>query len=502
MSKSRISLNIHGNNVPDRQRLLDHLNALQPAAVLVLDNYDLVAQINGLLPDTTVIYREFEHERPVHKDVEPQAWLDAHAHQAKDGVALHVLNEPPFNQEVVDWLTELMKLAAPRQIPLIIGNWAVGNPGPDPAKEWPKARAMLELLDQHRDLFILGLHEYAGGVVTSGLYGGYPDNAGVQPGKPGGLNLIPPANWPKDVSGVTRYHMGRFKFLVDYCKSIGLKPPRIILTEHGMDDTSDIKAWEDMLIKTPPYLNIRGWKTLHKQWIVWFGSMAGLGWSPERAYFEQLKWANETIYAQSPVEAQCIFCWGFSSQKWEQFDVAKAGEFQALLENYARTGAPPVAPQPPAPPLILTPFPADNDPRREAIRLTAKGGAANVRANPSINALVLRTFVLEDAHIIPHSLLREDEQFHDQLPKAGFGFWVPVWMGDARGWLRSDAVIESVLSSGKPVEQPNGHPDDARFVEMLVTLITRKRHEWNALGAEITALEAIKQRLEGVEVTL
>jgi hypothetical protein len=332
---SRISLNIHGNNAPDRQRLLDHLQILQPPAVLVLDNLDLAREIKKLLPNTTSIFREFgsKGDGALHLDSDPKSWLDRHAHQAEGGIVLHVLNEPPFDQAVVDWLTELLRLAAPRRIPLIIGNWAVGNPLPE---QWAMAREMLQLLDQHRDLFILGLHEYAGGVVTSGLYGGYPDNAGVKPGTSGGKNLIPPGNWPKDVSDATRYHMGRFKFLMSYCDSIGIRCPRIILTEHGFDDTSDIKAWEDTLKKNSPYLNVRGWKTLHNQWTDWYG---GLGWSPERAYFEQLAWADRTIYQNSPVEAQCIFCWGHSSQEWDQFDIAQAQEFQRLLEDYARQGA-------------------------------------------------------------------------------------------------------------------------------------------------------------------
>jgi hypothetical protein len=360
---SRISLNIHGLNVSDRNRLFRHLEALQPTAVLVLDNLAIAREIKQLLPNATVIFREFgsQGDGGLHRQSGAEEWLNRHEHQAEDGIVLHVLNEPPFDQPVITWLTDLLRLAAPRRIPLIVGNWAVGNPIPE---QWPMARDMLQLIDQHRDLFILGLHEYAGGVITSGLHGGYPDNAGVQPGKPGGMNLVQPANWPQDASSVTRYHMGRFKFLLDYCDSAGIGHPRIILTEHGFDDTSDIKVWEDTLKKTSPYLNVRGWKTLTTQWQEWFGP---LGWSPERAFFEQLKWADQTIYQNSPVEAQCIFCWGHSSKEWFQFDVAEATEFQGLLEAYAQQApsskraafvaptiaATPVEPQPVAPTIAV-----------------------------------------------------------------------------------------------------------------------------------------------------
>lgn len=358
---SRISLNIHGLNVKNRQRLLDHLQVLQPPAVLVLDNLDLAREIKGLLPGTTVIFREYgsRGDGDLHLQSDPKAWLDGHAHQAKDGIVLHVLNEPPFNTEVMEWLTEMLRLAAPRGIPLIVGNWAVGNPQPE---QWPMARDLLQLLDQYRNLFILGLHEYAGGVITSGLVGGNP-------------TMIQPGSWPQDVSSITRFHMGRFKFLMNYCDSVSIRHPRIILTEHGFDDTSDIKAWEETLKKTAPYLNIRGWKTLRNQWQDWFG---GLGWSAERAYFEQLAWADRTIYRNSPVEAQCIFCWGHSSQDWEQFDVAEAPEFQRLLEEYARTGvvsqpdiappAPALAPQPEITRVAPQPTPEQPEkPRRRGI---------------------------------------------------------------------------------------------------------------------------------------
>ncbi len=288
-----------------------------------------------------------------------------------------MLNEPPFNKEVVEWLTELLRLAAPRGIPLIVGNWAVGNPAPE---QWAMAREMLQLLDQHRHLFILGLHEYAGGVITSGLIGGNP-------------TFIQPQTWPQDVKQIARFHMGRFKFLMDYCDSVGIRCPRIILTEHGFDDTSDIKAWEETLKKTSPYMNIRGWKTLRGQWQDWFG---GLGWSPERAYFEQLAWADRTIYQNSPVEAQCIFCWGHSSKDWEQFDVSDAFEFQRLLEEYARQGTAfqptaftPPTPEPAPQPEAAAPSP-DSQPRIAPIGQRTAEEIAAANAQPAIAPVGVR----------------------------------------------------------------------------------------------------------------
>jgi hypothetical protein len=197
------------------------------------------------------------------------------------------------------------------------------------------AQRMLELLDQHRDLFVLGLHEYAAGVITSGLVGGAPDD-------PRHPNFVPVEKWPHDVGPLTMFHCGRFHFLLDYCRKVGLRPPRIILTEHGFDDVSDIKPWLNGLRVRGPYMNIRGWKSLQDQWSDWYG---GRGWSAQRAMFEQLAWADRTIYRPTPVEAQCIFCWGHTSAEWEQFDVAEAKEFHSLLETYAQQ-QPVESPQP------------------------------------------------------------------------------------------------------------------------------------------------------------
>jgi hypothetical protein len=244
---------------------------------------------------------------------------------------LHTSCEPGWGPEVIDWHIKLMELAAPRGIKLVIGNWSVGTPQPE---QWSMARPMLELLDQHRDLFVLGLHEYAAGVITSGLVGGAPDD-------PRHPNFVPVENWPHDVSPLTMFHCGRFQFLVKYCQSIGLRPPRIMLTEHGFDDVSDIKPWLNGLRVRGPYMNVRGWKSLQDQWSDWYG---GRGWSAQRAMFEQLAWADRTIYRSTPVEAQCIFCWGHTSSEWEQFDVADAKEFHSLLETYAEQPA--ESPQP------------------------------------------------------------------------------------------------------------------------------------------------------------
>jgi hypothetical protein len=340
---SRISYNIHAQRLPEHDRLINHLQKIKPAAVLVMDGVGLAQEIKSLLPDTLVISRIYPDD-DIHNRTSPEQWLDQRAPQAAGGIYQYTSNEAGFSPALIDWHIRLIELAVQRRVPLVIGNMSVGTPA---AEDWAAGKHLLELLDQHRDLFILGLHEYACGVITSGFLGGYPDNAGVAPNSgQQGRSLIAPDSWPgqAEAAGMTMFHCGRFKFLVRYCNSIGLRPPRIILTEHGFDDVSDIKPWSDTLAMTPPYVTIRGWKSAQDQWRKWYES---LGWSPQRAMFEQLAYADRTIYQHSPVEAQLLFCWGHTSDMWDQFDVADTDEFQSLLENYAQEQ--PVAPSHVAP---------------------------------------------------------------------------------------------------------------------------------------------------------
>lgn len=360
---SRISYNIHGQFVADHDKLINHLRKIKPASVLVMDGLGLAREIKANLPDTVVINRIYPDD-DIQNRMSPADWLKQRAPQAEGGIFQYTSNEAGFSTNLINWHIQLMELAIKSKTPLVIGNMSVGTPE---ATDWAAGRRILELCDQHRDLFIMGLHEYACGVIVSGFLGGWPENAGVAPipanaGK--GKNLIPVANWPTpmDAAQMTMFHCGRFKFLIQYCKSIGLKPPRIILTEHGFDDVSDIKGWSERLHMTPPYTTIRGWKSSINQWRDWYNNVPG--WSPQRAMFEQLAYADRTLYQNSAVESQLLFCWANDQSNWSQFDLSNADEFQGYLENYAlQTPAPPPVPvpvpvpPPPPPPIIIPPVP-------------------------------------------------------------------------------------------------------------------------------------------------
>jgi hypothetical protein len=135
---------------------------------------------------------------------------------------------------------------------------------------------------------------------------------------------------------------------------------RIILTEHGFDDVSDVKPWAEKLPQTPPYYNPRGFKSLVNAWNFLFPQWRG---DRARAYFEQIVYLDRYVYQASPVEAQLLYCWGHTSQDWEQFDIQQEYALHELLASYARLAppepqaTPPPASSPPptpAPPLDVT----------------------------------------------------------------------------------------------------------------------------------------------------
>lgn len=331
---SRIFWNIHAQGVSDTNYLLETARDLQPAWALVMNGLGLAQQIKEAAPGCNVIHRVHPDEENELKVAEAKTWVaQKQAEIGSADVWCYTFNEVGFSDDYLKLTTQIIREATKVGLKVVVGNMSVGTPQPE---DWhkPAARELLEALNAHRETAVLGIHEYGCAVATSGFYGGYPDNAGVQPGTPGGTNLIPQAAWP--TAPYPCYHLGRFKFLLDACTAMEIPAPRIVLTEHGFDDVSDIKPWTETLVKTAPYETIRAWKSCKDQWAVWYPQ-----WSHEQAYFEQLVYADETLYQGTPVEAQLIFCWGITAdRKWESFDVSGAYELYRLLEEHISSNPP------------------------------------------------------------------------------------------------------------------------------------------------------------------
>ena len=356
MKQSRISLNVNGVNVPNPELLNKHIKALNPRWLLIMDNSALCRDYARQFPATNVINRSWaltQGDENVYSKLTPVQWLEARLPDVVDGVWLHTANEAGVN---VKWDIELMKLVVSRglkNVKLVIGNYSVGTPA---IGDWsqPDKKEWFELLDRHRDQFVLGLHEYFYGIAPSGFVGGYPDGSWSD----GRTNLHPNyenrANWPIDASIIGQlWHCGRLMSINAAAIKFGVKPPRIVLTEHGADAIAEMIPWGKKFKPSNGQETLGGWKTLTNLWDKLIPNK-----SAQLAYYENVTYLDKSLYQHFPnVEGQLLFTWS-SAPKWSNFDLSEATSFQSLLEIYA-VNAPDVVTPPPVvkPPPVIIPVP-------------------------------------------------------------------------------------------------------------------------------------------------
>lgn len=369
MPQSRISYNVNGANVPNLDILTGHLDKLQPRWLLIMDNIQLGWDLADRYKNTNVILRNWSltgGDENVYSRLSPEQWLAARQNEAQHGVWLYTANEAGVNPA---WDVALMNLVVSRglkQIKLVLANPSVGTPADISFWTQPVMKEWFRLLHEHRDQFVLGLHEYFAGIAPSGFVGGYPDGSW----KDGRTNLHANyenrANWPANASlNGMNWHCGRLQVVNAAAKDFGYMAPRIVITEHGADDLSDMKAWTS---KFPPSYT-RGWKTLQ---FLWERLLPGR--TIQQAYGENITYLDKALYAYFPnVEGQLLYAWTANRGEWGDFDLSEATEFHTYIEKYVgivEVPPPPPSPPPPPPPVDRLLFTADE--------VTAMNAAANV----------------------------------------------------------------------------------------------------------------------------
>lgn len=327
--------------IDDKAAYLAHIRKLRPKALLFYaDQLDFARQIKAEFPDMVVIIRNWPDDNLYVKQ-SPQSWLSQHEGQASGGLYLYTCNESGLTADNIQWHMQLMDLCIQKNVHLVMLNPATGTwDTPD----FERLKPLLIKASQHRELFVIGLHSYAGGVITSGIAGGLPINAGIAtsvndaPGSKG-HNFIPHDKWPTRDEIIqnnwTTFHLGRHSWIIRYCRDI-LKLaelPRFALTETGFDYLGDVGQWLNSLDHSG-FTSVNGWQTLRSQWVSWWGGSAD-GW-----YIEQFKYA--ALALMEGLEFALFFCYG-DDGNWHNYDVSKSG-IPALLEQ--ATGTPPVTPLP------------------------------------------------------------------------------------------------------------------------------------------------------------
>lgn len=347
MTQPRISYNCHAD-APNfsKNYLYEQLDGYNPTWLLIMNATKLAIETARRYPNTQVIARSYAPA-----DDDPLkvwgTWQNFLAHVKNDlnaalngeplpsNLWIYTNNESGDSNELHAYLSGLISQP---ELKFVVGNYSVGTP--ENIGRWNELVNFLRLVSDNRHRVVLGLHEYFGVVPTSGFVGGSPVDTQHHP------DYTIRANWPNPAN-VTKWHCGRFNFIIEVCKAHNIKPPRMLLTEHGADDLGDIKQWAQALSKTAPYQNNRGWRTLWNAW----RSIYGADLDVERFFVDCLIYLDEAVYADSIIEGQLVYSL-FASKQWEQFDIAYTGIPQ-MLRDYAGTiptPPPPVEPPPPTNP--------------------------------------------------------------------------------------------------------------------------------------------------------
>lgn len=347
-----LSFNVRGQFVQDRTYLKGVVKQLAQTWILVMDDLGLAKELLNDNPNLNVIWREYPDD-DFNKFPSVADWINQKLKKLADAgnpnVWVYVMNEAGFH---FDWQSQLMISMEYRSWPfnIVVGNWPVGNPTGDIPLFWSsqESQRFLGLASQFRKHVVVGVHEYNQGIITTGMYGGAPDHAGVNIGESGGLNLIPMDNWPKDVNGITMFHVGRYRFMVDACKNFA--PPRVVITEAGFDALGNMEAW---------FKANGGWKNLKDLWASWGHT------DSELFYWQQWDYACRVIYSyKGVVEGVLLFQYGAKSggTDWSSYDVEEAHKLHELMIHGSDTSVPVIPPvEPPVNPPVEAPYDDSED---------------------------------------------------------------------------------------------------------------------------------------------
>lgn len=512
---NKLSFNILGQQVADIPRLLNRLEKRQPAWALVLDNLDLARQIKARVLACNVIFRTWPDDG-LHTSREAEAWiLEKKAQLQGADLWVYCGNEPGWSafalrqtasalkvsaqrvqafavpsplafirefflwvfwrlfmrvesqavKSSVQWAIDIILAAKKHGLKVVVLNLSSGTPSPDDWKA-DKAQQLLRLLGTNRDMAVLGLHEYACGVITSGVDGGWP-------------SFIRAEDWPVSVEGRTCWHLGRYRFMVQACEQSGIRVPRVVITEFGFDDMSDIKQWSEMLVKTSPHQTIRGWKTLVNQWREWWKT-----WTPQYALFRSYAYAVPVFYSHPAVEGVLTFQYGARSVDWNPFDVEAADEFHTLLED--EPGEEPTMP-----------VPAGNT--YQLVKLTG-ANFVNLRAEPKAKADDKGDLKTGDVlYIYPDTPVSTDgytwvkvDQWRSNA-KLVTGVWLAVTLAAVGLTVTSAPTLPE---EPDPVEQAT--TDTLKLIDHLTLALNVVAQSMAAeLGQAVVELNRIRDTLKG-----
>lgn len=317
-----MTYNIHNHlTETDREVLVAHLARIKPGLVVVMDDPHLARRIHAASPNTRVVYRKYLGDH-THLRMTPQQWVATYQAElpASEGVYWYCNNEPGFSLELVQWLTDVARLVLQANGRACLGNWSVGTPEPN---DWLRAKDLLKLCGDNPARLMIGLHEYAPTWV----------------GREFGMEYNP-SSWPEKISGAS-YLLSRYRYIFRACDTLGVRRPKIAITEWGFDRIHAVGEWQQSLPRTPGqdligplWGNLSAWDSMKPPSMAW----------PEYMV-KQLAWAWRAIYRHDPeIVGTALFCWGADpGSAWKAFDFRSVPDIIPLMEgvNWTMNSIPP-----------------------------------------------------------------------------------------------------------------------------------------------------------------
>lgn len=181
-------------------------DALDAAFVLVIDNPQAALDLLQRRPQGRVVFRSYwpvtGGDDNLHLKVTPEEYV---VHMGgwllPENVIWYAVNEPTAGYtELATWTGRVIDLLQGSQRKCVFGNFATGTPEVVGRNDWTDRLAPFLRVIAESDHYI-GLHEY----INLSLFDSIP------------------------------YYITRFRFLLDACRELGVKPPRLLITETGYD---------------------------------------------------------------------------------------------------------------------------------------------------------------------------------------------------------------------------------------------------------------------------
>jgi len=293
---SRLTVNCLPQYSADYGKLTVFLRSLDPSAIVIsidsMNAANRVYELQQTLPKAQVIARYvFPQDGGMHTKpqaandtrkyvVSPLDAINAWGNLGKGGRMLYLANEPQANGALQDdiarlsaWTLEAINLANERNISLCVLNFGVGHPALMGSGEYDaRFDDVLTALSKNRERHALGMHVYQ----------------------------------PADT-------FTRLDGLIKRCKTLGITPPRVHITEAGFDAGSGGDA-------------LNGYRS------------RGFSGQQFAAFMvDKLKNVYAPYIADDVLQSVAVFCWG-GEHSWKNFNVESDTDWQTTILEAANKG--------------------------------------------------------------------------------------------------------------------------------------------------------------------